>query len=677
MGVKGTVDERTEASAPRGRRLPPIVVDVLMVAVLLGLGLVAQLVVPGAAIDAASGRHAAVIAGAVLPLLVRRRHPMAALTVIAVVTGVSGSIGEPLAYTTGTAGYFAMLVALYTTVSRCPARTAAVAGALTLAAMVLVLRPWVLPIAAWAPNLPAMVAAFAGGRVQRRRAALAQVLAARLGLVETQRERLRLLAVERARGALSRDLQESVAALLDRMTMQAEEARRALASSSAQAMVALARVGTEGRTAVADLRRMLELLRGDAAAAAAGLESPAPPPRALLDRAPTVVRRLARMAWPLDLVLVVAVSTTTLLEFPTHSLIPGMSAPAAAFSGAAHCYAVGWVALLLLRRRWPVATAVAMSAMAFVQSFPLLYFTPNSDIFALQLAVFTVGQRRPRSAWRWIVVVLGAAGIVSVQPLTLGFLAFLLICAITLAGAAHIGRVTGETRLLAARLQDDLRAVEEAHRTAVELVLRQERLALARDMHDLVAHSLSLMVVQAEAARAVANSDPAAAMRAATTVIEAGSRARQELDELLSLLDVDGGGVRPIAPTSADIEALVAQARAGGVDIELRSLGERRSGGASVDLSVYRIVQEALTNARKHAPGARVAVEVRYDADSVHVRVENHAAEHTLTAHPATTGGGHGLVGMRERVTLFGGRFHAGPRAGGGYAVEARLPLGA
>jgi len=182
------------------------------------------------------------------------------------------------------------------------------------------------------------------------------------------------------------------------------------------------------------------------------------------------------------------------------------------------------------------------------------------------------------------------------------------------------------------------------------------------------------MVVQAGAARTVAATDPEAARRAVATVIDTGERAADELDQLLTMLGTTGAEPSPPA-TARDVHELVREAQRSGLDVELESTGDHApSRGSSLELSAYRIVQEALTNARKHAPGSHVRVRLRFDSGAVTVRIENDDST-AATADAGALGAGRGLAGMHERVAMFGGRLEAGPRPTGGFVVEALMPL--
>ncbi|WP_092197058.1 sensor histidine kinase [Blastococcus tunisiensis] len=203
-------------------------------------------------------------------------------------------------------------------------------------------------------------------------------------------------------------------------------------------------------------------------------------------------------------------------------------------------------------------------------------------------------------------------------------------------------------------------------------IVTEERSRIARELHDVVAHRVSLMTVQAGAAKTVAADDPVAAARAMGAVEEAG---RQALDELRYLLGV----LRPSAvaddtapqPGLADLPALVARMREAGLDVDLDIDGVTCALPARVELSAYRIVQESLTNVVKHAgPGARTGIRLTTEGQELVVEVRDDGSGAT-----SLPGAGHGIVGMRERAQLLGGSLDVGPRPDGGFAALARLPL--
>jgi signal transduction histidine kinase len=204
----------------------------------------------------------------------------------------------------------------------------------------------------------------------------------------------------------------------------------------------------------------------------------------------------------------------------------------------------------------------------------------------------------------------------------------------------------------------------------VELAARDERARIAREMHDVVAHGLSVIVVQADGARYAAEKDPDVAVGTLETIASTGRESLTEMRRLLGLLRDGDTGVAP-QPGLADVRHLVDEARALGtrVEADLPDPGPEVPDG--IGLAAFRIVQEALTNVRKHAgPGATVRVGVAVGPDvRVEVRDDGRGA-----AAPAD-GRGLGLVGMRERATVHGGTLEAGPAPGGGFTVSARLPL--
>lgn len=208
---------------------------------------------------------------------------------------------------------------------------------------------------------------------------------------------------------------------------------------------------------------------------------------------------------------------------------------------------------------------------------------------------------------------------------------------------------------------------EQAVRAAVE-----ERARIARELHDVIAHSVSVMVVQAGAGEEVLQRDPEQAAEVLRSIQKTGREALSEMSTLLGVLrDRDGElGLVP-QPGIGDLGSLVEQTRKAGVPVELRIEGDERPLAAGVELSLYRIVQEALTNTRKHTRGARAMVALRYRGTEVEAEIVDDGAG----SRNGYAGGGHGLIGMRERVAVYDGSLEIGPRPEGGYLVRARIPL--
>nr|WP_243731625.1 sensor histidine kinase [Nocardioides ochotonae] len=258
-----------------------------------------------------------------------------------------------------------------------------------------------------------------------------------------------------------------------------------------------------------------------------------------------------------------------------------------------------------------------------------------------------------------------------------GMVSYVVTISVIVLAAWALGTLGRTRQAYVAALVERGERIEHEAAQRVALAATEERTRIAREMHDVVAHGLSVIVVQADGARYAAEHDPAVATRTLETVAATGREALTEMRRLLGLLRTDGAtGTRP-QPHLDDIAVLVAEAQehaasAGdGTRIEARlpEPGVRVPPG--IALTAYRVVQEALTNVRKHAgPGATVRVEVRLGSD-VEVVVEDDGRG----AASPDDGLGLGLVGMRERVLIHDGELCAGPRPGGGFRVSARLPL--
>jgi signal transduction histidine kinase len=200
----------------------------------------------------------------------------------------------------------------------------------------------------------------------------------------------------------------------------------------------------------------------------------------------------------------------------------------------------------------------------------------------------------------------------------------------------------------------------------------EERGRMARELHDSVGHALNVVVLHAGAAQRVVDTKPAVAREALESIETAGRQALGDIERMLGILRApDEETSRDAAPGMSQLETLCGQVREAGLPVDLTVVGEVRPLPASLDLTAYRLVQEALTNTLKHAGKTRATVSVEYEGDALAIEVLDDGRGVT----PATVGGGRGLVGMRERVATFRGELVAGPRAEGGFAVRARLPL--
>jgi signal transduction histidine kinase len=215
------------------------------------------------------------------------------------------------------------------------------------------------------------------------------------------------------------------------------------------------------------------------------------------------------------------------------------------------------------------------------------------------------------------------------------------------------------------------RMAERERDVAAREAVVAERSRIARELHDAIAHNVSMMVVQAGAERRVLADEQSSTREVLETVERIGRGALTEMRRLVGMLRSDE--TDPLAPQRGldDLARLVTQVREAGLPVELEVEGERRELPVGLELSAYRIVQEALTNALKHAGDAHATVRVRYGADSLELEIVDDGAGGAAQA----AGGGHGLVGMRERVALYGGRFEASRHPAGGFTVRALLPI--
>jgi signal transduction histidine kinase len=368
--------------------------------------------------------------------------------------------------------------------------------------------------------------------------------------------------------------------------------------------------------------------------------------------------------------------------------------------------AVGSV--LVLRRRWPIAVVLVSIAttpaeMGFLMGLVGLYTLAASDVprritatlagMALS-ATFIVTFVRVRQDVE--------AGDYSTPyvPLMAVFMSLGLTAPPVLLGL-YIGarrRLMESLRERADSLEQELSLLADRAEQRAQWARQEERTRIAREMHDVVAHRVSLMVVHAAALQAVALKDPQKAVKNAALVGDMGRQALTELREMLGVLRSGESRVRaqadapPLAavgaaaaaaaaaaaedgPCIADIEMLVGQSRQAGMVVELAVQGDVRAYPPEVEQTAYRVIQEALTNVHKHAAGAKVLVRLAHRDEEVAMQVENGAPDAAGgVADAGLPSGGNGLVGMRERVTALGGVFVSGPTDVGGFRVSAVLP---
>jgi signal transduction histidine kinase len=359
---------------------------------------------------------------------------------------------------------------------------------------------------------------------------------------------------------------------------------------------------------------------------------------------------------------------------------------------------------LVWRRRAPYAVLVATLVAATVHL--ALGYKPTFAEAAMVVALYTVAAHRPRRE-ALVTTALFAAGLVvygliSQARYPTAFedrLQGWILTAVQFAAAFFLGDLQQRRLAYTAKLEALTARLAEEQELRSRWAVAAERGRIARELHDVVAHSVSVMVVQAGAARRSIAASPDQATAALGQIETTGRQALTEMRRLLGLLrdgegDDQGDAALAPQPGLARLDSLAASAREAGLPVEVTVEGDPRPLPAGVDLSAYRIVQEALTNSLKHAGPARARVRVCYGREVLEVQVTDDGVggreavqapaglvvvtlgpDGELELPDHRNGGGHGLIGMRERVALFGGSLEAGALPGGGYRVAARLPL--
>jgi signal transduction histidine kinase len=341
------------------------------------------------------------------------------------------------------------------------------------------------------------------------------------------------------------------------------------------------------------------------------------------------------------------------------------------------------VGALVLRRRAPMWVLAAIIAGEVVLG-RLDYAPSAADAVAFLIAVYSVAAHRPlaRSAIGGVVAVFAFIALMVSYPVDVNLLEYVTNIAL-LVGVWWLGRGLRLRRAYLAELEDRAQRLERVREGDARTARVEERARIARELHDVVAHHVSVMTVQAGAARRILDRDPDSAREAMTTIEGLGRTALSEMRRIVGVLRTERDGERTgreLAPQPGlhDMGGLIDRVRETGLMVQLWIEGQPRTLSAGVDLAVYRLVQEALTNTLKHAgPQARAWVRIHYAAQGVNVEIEDDGRGAAAGLPENGDGPGHGLVGMRERVALYGGELRIGPRTGGGFEVRARFPLDA
>jgi signal transduction histidine kinase len=332
---------------------------------------------------------------------------------------------------------------------------------------------------------------------------------------------------------------------------------------------------------------------------------------------------------------------------------------------------------LAARRRFPLA--VLATSVASGLAFAALDLSPDLLWMTFLVAVYSVAAYGSR----WVSLaglVVAEVGSVANQLTPGRFQAPTVISnALLIAAVWLLGHFVGVRRVYVGQLEERTAELEQAREELARRAVTEERLRLARELHDVVAHAMSVIAVQSGVGAHIANTQPEEAAKA-LVAIEATSRgALEELRRLLGVLRQEHepqGDLAPV-PGLADLDSLLAEVSKAGLAVKLRVNGTRPPVPAGVDLSAYRIVQEALTNVVKHAGPAHAQVTIGYRDQDVTVEVTDDGQGAVTSGSDGQAGSGHGLIGMRERVQVFGGDLQTGPCPGGGFRVAARLPLAA
>jgi signal transduction histidine kinase len=382
-------------------------------------------------------------------------------------------------------------------------------------------------------------------------------------------------------------------------------------------------------------------------------------------------RRLARRYW-FDALVVVGIGVGIAGVVAGQGRTGGPTGPAW-FDGLA---IVACLSPLFFRRRYPFGAPVGVGVAVVLTTFVDPRLAPFAFVTFLAgcAAVLLMGLLRDRSqAVAGLAIAVGVDALVAYKDPkgNLGaFIATSVIFGIVWTIAFALGgkfREADEAKERAARAE---REREERATAAVS----EERARIARELHDVVGHSVSVMTVQASAVRRLLRPEQQRERDALLIVEQTGREALAEMRRMVGVLrrPEEAPALAP-QPSLEHLDGLVAQAREAGLPVELRIEGEPVQLPAGVDLTAYRLVQEGLTNAMKHAHAERTQVVVRYGGNDIEVTVSDDGRG-TLGGDGAASGG-QGLVGMRERVSVYGGELEAGPRPGGGYRLRARLPV--
>jgi len=610
---------------------------------------------------------------ATLPLAWRRTAPLPAVAAATLAVAAQAALAG-LFESHPVVPLLALVIALFSAGRYAPGRVALAAAVLAAAALAGARAAWDPAVEAppdAALTLAAGLLPLLVGRWARGQDLLRHELAAKAERLERERRRDADQAAEEERMRIAADLQSAVTGTLETIARETRAVAARLDGPGAArldgpgaarldgpgaarldgpgaarldgagARAALTRIAADARQALADVRRVLGVLRR---------EAPEPPPPSTAAPAAPAGARRSPPQWALPAVLMAAAEVEM----------------AIAFGGAVAALSpVLLTAPLLVRARRPLAAAAGVLAGVAFQSATLEPDAfPASSILAVVSAAYAIGSHAG-----------GGAALAGLALFAAGTTAHAVLVhpdavAPALLGGTLVpwtaGRIRRGQRQLMREAAERAAEIERERERDARAAVTTERMRVARELHDAVAHNLSVVAIQAAGAAGVVERDPARAAEVVALVEEVVAEALVELGRLAD--------DREPQPGLAAVDALAQRVRDGGLPVELRVEGDPAPLPAGVDLAAFRIVQEALANTSKHAGRAQAQVVVRYAPRAVELEIEDDGRGPNGSGPRA--GSGHGLIGMRERVALYGGTLEAGRRVSGGFAVRARLPVG-
>jgi signal transduction histidine kinase len=355
---------------------------------------------------------------------------------------------------------------------------------------------------------------------------------------------------------------------------------------------------------------------------------------------------------------------------PAHKIAAGQLVPAAPF----FAYGLVLVACLVYiwRRRWPFSTLLLSAAAALI--YTALGYVDGSIVVAPMIGIYNLATRAPaRQAIAAAAVITAALTTFSSEFGAFGSLGGPTnVIPFEAAAALLLGLAVANRRAYVASVEDRAERAERSREEEARRRVDAERLRIARELHDVVAHNISMINVQARAAAAVIPDPPAAGVEALTAIKDASAEALRELRAILGLLrQADECEPTAPAPRLDQLDALVSATTRAGLLTTVVVTGQPFRLPATVDLAAYRIVQESLTNALRYAGPVAAVVSVDYRADGVLIDIDDDGAG---VGPGSDSGSGHGIIGMMERASAIGGNVAAGPRPEGGFGVRAFLP---